>query len=57
MERIAAANKSPADFEGCTATVEELDLCEATELPAKIPPEWRIRTKADVKRTRHGAHH
>ena len=35
MERIAAANKSPADFEGCTATVEELDLCEATELPAK----------------------
>ena len=35
MERIAAANKSPADFEGCTATVEELDFCEATELPAK----------------------
>ena len=35
MERIAAANKTPADFEGCTATVEELDLCEATELPAK----------------------
>ena len=35
MERIAAAGKSPADFEGCTATVEELDLCEATELPAK----------------------
>ena len=30
MERIAAANKTPADFEGCTATVEELDLCEAT---------------------------
>ena len=35
MERIAAANKTPADFEGCTATVEELDLCEAAELPAK----------------------
>lgn len=35
MERIAAANKTPADFEGCTATVDELDLCEATELPAK----------------------
>ena len=35
MERIAAAGKSPSDFEGCTATVEELDLCEATELPAK----------------------
>ena len=35
MERIAAANKTPDDFEGCTATVEELDLCEATELPAK----------------------
>ena len=35
MERIAAANKTPADFEDCTATVEELDLCEATELPAK----------------------
>ena len=35
MERIAAAGKTPADFEGCTATEEELDLCEATELPAK----------------------
>ena len=35
MERIAAAGKTPDDFEGCTATVEELDLCEATELPAK----------------------
>ena len=35
MERIAAAGKTPADFEGCTATVEELDICEATELPAK----------------------
>ncbi len=35
MERIAAAGKTPADFEGCTATEAELDLCEATELPAK----------------------
>ena len=35
MERIAAAGKMPDDFEGCTATVDELDLCEATELPAK----------------------
>ena len=35
MERIAAAGKTPEDFEGCTATVDELDLCEATELPAK----------------------
>ncbi len=35
MERIAAANKTPTDFEGCTATEDELDLCEATELPAK----------------------
>ena len=35
MERIAAAGKTPADFEGCTATVEELDLCDALTLPAK----------------------
>ena len=35
MERIAAANKTPADFEGCTATVDELDLCDALHLPAK----------------------
>ncbi|MDO5319585.1 MAG: AAA family ATPase, partial [bacterium] len=35
MERIAAAGKSPADFEGCTATVDELDLCDALTLPAK----------------------
>ena len=35
MERIAAAGKTPADFEGCTATEDELDICEATELPAK----------------------
>ena len=25
----------PADFEGCTATVDELDLCDALTLPAK----------------------
>ena len=35
MERMEAAQKSPADFEGCTATVSELDLCDALELPAK----------------------
>ena len=35
MERMEAARKSPADFEGCTATVSELDLCDALELPAK----------------------
>ena len=31
----SAAGKTPDDFEGCTATKDELDLCEATELPAK----------------------
>ena len=35
MERIAAAGKTPTDFEGCTATKSELDLCDAMELPAK----------------------
>ena len=35
MERIAAAGKTPADFEGCTATEDELDLCDALTLPAK----------------------
>ena len=35
MERIAAAGMSPADFEGCTATKDELDLCDALTLPAK----------------------
>ena len=35
MERIAAAGKTPDDFEGCSATVEELDLCDALTLPAK----------------------
>ena len=35
MERIAAAGKSPDDFEGCTATKDELDLCDALTLPAK----------------------
>ena len=35
MERIAAAGKMPEDFEGCTATVDELDLCDALKLPAK----------------------
>ena len=35
MERIAAAGKTPDDFEGCTATKGELDLCDALTLPAK----------------------
>ena len=35
MERISAANKTPADFEGCTATKSELDVCDALDLPAK----------------------
>ena len=35
MERMEAARKSPADFEGCTATKAELDLCDAMELPVK----------------------
>ena len=35
MERIAAAGNTPDDFEGCTATVDELDLCDALTLPAK----------------------
>ena len=35
MERIAAAGKTPEDFEGCTATKDELDLCDALTLPAK----------------------
>ena len=28
MERIAAAGKTPADFDGCSATVDELDVCD-----------------------------
>ena len=35
MERMIAAKKTPADFEGCTATAEELDVCDALTLPAK----------------------
>ena len=35
MERLEAAHKSPQDFEGCTATVSELDVCDALTLPAK----------------------
>ena len=35
MERMEAARKSPADFEGCTATKSELDLCDAMALPVK----------------------
>ena len=35
MERIEAARKTPADFEGCESTVDELDVCDALTLPAK----------------------
>ena len=35
MERIAASGKTPDDFEGCTATVDELDVCDALTLPVK----------------------
>ena len=35
MERMEAARKTPADFEGCTATKAELDVCDAIDLPAK----------------------
>ena len=35
MERIAASGKTPDDFEGCTATVDELDVCDALSLPVK----------------------
>ena len=35
MERMIAAKKTPADFEGCTATADELDVCDALTLPAK----------------------
>ena len=35
MERMIAARKTPADFEGCTATADELDVCDALTLPAK----------------------
>ena len=35
LERIVAAGKTPDDFEGCAATVDELDLCDALTLPAK----------------------
>ena len=35
MERIEAARKTPADFDGCESTVDELDVCDALTLPAK----------------------
>ena len=35
MERMEAVRLTPADFEGCTATVDELDVCDAMDLPAK----------------------
>ena len=35
MERLEAAGKTPADFEGCIATPLELDVCDALTLPIK----------------------
>ena len=35
MERLEASGKSPSDFEGCEATAEELDVCDALSLPVK----------------------
>ena len=35
MERIAVSGKTPDDFDGCTATVDELDVCDAQSLPVK----------------------
>ena len=35
MERIAASGMTPDDFEGCTATTDELDICDALSLPVK----------------------
>ena len=35
MERIEAAHKTPADFDGCESTTDELDVCDALTLPAK----------------------
>ena len=35
MERIEAARMTPADFEGCESTPDELDVCDALTLPVK----------------------
>ena len=35
MERLEETGRSPQDFEGCEATAEELDVCDALELPVK----------------------
>ena len=35
MEQLGVAGKNPKDFEGCTATKLELDVCDALTLPAK----------------------
>ena len=35
MERLEATGRSPQDFDGCEATAEELDVCDALELPVK----------------------
>ena len=35
MERIAASGKTPADFDGCESSSDELDVCDALTLPVK----------------------
>ena len=35
MERLEATGTKPADYEGCEATLEELDVCDAMSLPPK----------------------
>ena len=35
MERLAQTGMCPDDFEGCESSVEELDVCDALELPVK----------------------
>ena len=35
MERLEASGKTPSDFDGCEATAEELDVCDALSLPVK----------------------
>ena len=35
MERLEATGRRPDDFEGCEATAEELDVCDALDLPVK----------------------
>ena len=35
MERMIAEGMAPSDFEDCTATADELDVCDALTLPVK----------------------